>query len=74
MYRSVSGFVEGQAHFKGYPDKIVSGDEDITVFHHNCESSYEATLKLQKLEPENRAAHDPFLDRCFGYSITMDGP
>ena len=34
MYRSVSGFVEGQAHFKGYPDKIVSGDEDITVFHH----------------------------------------
>ena len=28
---------------------------------------------MQKLEPENRAAHDPFLDRCFGYSITMDG-
>jgi len=73
QYRSISGFAEGQATFKGYPDHIVSGDSDITVFHHNCESSYEATLQLEGLEPQNRASHDPFIDRCFGFRITMDG-
>ena len=72
-YRSISGFAEGQASFHGFPDYIVSGEKDITVYHHNCESSYEQTLQLQKLEPENRASHDPFLNRVFGYSVTMKG-
>jgi len=73
QYRSISGFSEGQATFKGYPDHIVSSNGDITVYHHNRESSYEATLQLEKLEPADRASHDPFLDRCFGYSVRMKG-
>jgi len=73
QYRSISGFSEGSVRFGAYPDRIVSGEKDITVFHHNCESSYEYTLRLEKLQPENRAAHDPFLDRCFGFSAAMEG-
>ena len=70
-FRSISGFAEGQATFTKYPDTVVSGGSGLTVCHYNPESSYEANLRLQNLQPDNRASHDPFLGRCFGYQVSM---
>ena len=67
-FRSVAGYPDPALH-RIYPDHMISEDGALMVYHHNECSSYDAILDYEGIEIENRASHDPFLDRCFGYRI-----
>ena len=66
--RSISGFPD-DVIFNRYPDEILDSKDAVTVRHHNICSSYDATLDLESIKIENRAAYDPFKDRCFGFKM-----
>ena len=70
--RSIARFPEDVV-FNKYPDEILDSEDVVTVRHHNICSSYDITLDLQGLEVENRAAYDPFMDRCFGFRMEGRG-
>lgn len=71
-FRSISGFPEDMV-FNRYADEILDSEDAVVVRHHNTCSSYDATLDLQGIEIENRAAYDPFKDRCFGFRMAGKG-
>ena len=66
--RSISGFPDTMEFFR-YPDEILDFENAVVVRHCNKCSSYDMTLDLQGINLENRAAYDPFLNRCFGFRI-----
>ena len=68
LVRSISGFPD-TLEFYRYPDDILDCEGAVVVRHHNCCSSYDRTLDLQGIEIEDRAARDPFLNRCFGFRV-----
>lgn len=70
--RSISGFPDSLEFFR-YPDRILDCGDAVAVMHHNTCSSYDMTLDLQGIQPEDRASHDPFLNRCFGFRIEGRG-
>ena len=70
--RSISGFPEDVVFYMG-PDEILDSEDAVTVRHHNVSSSYDITLDLEGIEIENRAAYDPFMDRCFGFRMEGKG-
>jgi len=70
--RSINGCPDQQL-FRVFPDHIQKETDALMVYHHNSQSSYNATLDFQGIEIENRASYDPFKDRCFGYRVTGTG-
>ena len=70
--RSISRFPDG-VEFYRYPDEILDFEDAVIVRHHNTFSSYDMTLDHQGIEIENRAAYDPYMDRCFGYRMEGKG-
>ena len=70
--RSINGYDDPEM-FKIFPDYIMDEADAVMLYHHDCQSSYDAILDLQGIELENRAQYDPFLGRCFGFRIEGDG-
>ena len=70
--RSIEGCPDPQM-FKIFPDHILREKDAIMIYHHNKQSSYNATLDVQDIQIENRASYDPFKNRCFGYRIEGTG-
>ena len=72
LVRSMSAFPDS-LEFHIYPDDILDCEDAVVVRHRNRCSSYDMTLDLQGIEIEDRASHDPFLDRCFGFRMEGKG-
>lgn len=72
LIRSMSGYPDS-LDFYCYPDNILDCEDAVVVMHHNSCSSYGMTLDLQGIDLENRAAYDPFMDRCFGFRMEGKG-
>ncbi|GEM_PF-1426901 len=70
--RSISGCPDRQL-FKIFPDHIMNEKDAIMIYHHNCQSSYNAILDVQGIQIDDRASYDPFKDRCFGFRIQGTG-
>ena len=70
--RSIAKFPEDFVFYR-YPDEVLDSEDAVMVRHHNVCSSYDVTLDLQGIEIENRAAYDPFKDRCFGFRMEGRG-
>ena len=72
LCRSISGY-SNDVIINRYPDDIIDSEDAVIVRHHNTCSTYDLTLDLQGIEIENRAAYDPFKDRCFGFRMEGRG-
>lgn len=70
--RSIGGCPDQQL-FKIFPDHILREKDAIMLYHHNSQSSYNATLDVQNIQIDDRTSYDPFKDRCFGYRIQAAG-
>ena len=72
MLRSVNGYPDPEV-FKIYPDHVLNETDALMVYHHNRSSFYDEVLDTEGIELPDRAAYDPFLDRCFGYRVVGEG-
>ncbi len=70
--RSANGYPDPEV-FKVYPDYVLDEEDGLMIYHHNRCSFYDEVLDAEGIEIEDRAAYDPFLDRCFGYRIQGTG-
>ena len=72
MLRSANGYPDPEV-FKVYPDHVLNEKDALMIYHHNKFSFYDEVLDAEGIEIEDRAAYDPFMNRCFGYRIQGTG-
>lgn len=64
--RSVQGHHQ---HYMTYPDEVISDRQRLSVCHVNQYSVFPDVIRLEKLNYPHIEDADPYIGKCFGYSV-----